>query len=69
VIDSRLSAHWRVGLHEGTYPGSFFSIIAFKEWAGDRFYYDPLTDGDQHAVETFRRYKELLDLEAAELGA
>ena len=37
--------------------------MAFKEWVEDATFYDRLTDGETSAVETFRRYKHLIELE------
>ncbi len=66
IIDDRLSTHWifrywhrRPDGREADYP-----IFAFPEWARDLFFYDRLTDGDEEALETFGRYRILMDEEA-----
>lgn len=40
------------------------SLIAFREWATDRLFYERLVDGEEHAVATFKREKALIDREA-----
>jgi hypothetical protein len=36
-------------------------LIAFREWASDRLFYERLVDGEEHAVATFEREKALID--------
>lgn len=61
VIDGRLSRYWIYG-HTRTGKNDK-TIVAFREWVDDEFYYDKLSDGDRAAVALFARYKKLMDTE------
>lgn len=65
LVDARVSASWQLGFHRGNITEEAFPIIAFKEWVENLGYYDRLTDGQPSEVETFNRYKKLLDEEHA----
>lgn len=62
VIDRRLSRCWTLRSGNGAAECSDF-IITFDEWADDPSFYERLVDGEDEARGTFRRRKELMDLE------
>jgi hypothetical protein len=64
VTDGRLSRLWCYGNLPGKSAQTTYPILAFKEWVEDPLFYDHLTDGQPEAVQTFARYKELLDAES-----
>jgi hypothetical protein len=63
VVDARLSKYWLFGVYTDHGLEAPMPIIAFKEWVENPFFYDQLTDKEEPAVETFARYKTLLDEE------
>jgi hypothetical protein len=64
VTDGRMSKYWVFGYDRG--GSKHRMIVAFPEWANDPYYYDKLSDGEKSAVEIFRHYKRLMDLEFIE---
>lgn len=69
LVDGRLSRYWVFGFHEvGARDGD--AVFAFPEWASDPFgFYNALSDGEAKARETFRRYRDLMELELTENAA
>lgn len=68
VVDGRLSRYWVFGFHQGGARDGD-AVFAFPAWADDpRGYYDALSDGDGKARETFRQYRELMEVELTEAG-
>jgi hypothetical protein len=61
ITDGRLSSYWQVGTYSGGSSKSMMPIISFREWVSNPLFYDKLTDGDEGAVEVFRKYKKLID--------
>lgn len=61
VSDGRLSQYWLVG--DDRSAQTYRIIVAYPEWANDPYYYDRLTDGEPAAVDTFGRYRKLIDAE------
>ena len=55
IVDSRPASCWRVGVHDGDL------LVAFREWAEDKFYYDSLTEDDARALELWRKHKLMMD--------
>jgi hypothetical protein len=64
IVDGRVSSFWRLGLYSVGSSRLAMAIMSFEEWVNDPLFYDKLTDGDEIAVAVFRRYKQLLDVEA-----
>ena len=62
VVDARVSRHW----HFRQTPGHLdhTAILAIPEWAGDRFFYDRLTDREDRECEVFTVAKQAMDAEA-----
>lgn len=67
VVDGRLSRFWVFGLHQkGVRDGD--SVFAFPEWAQDpHSFYDSLSSGESAAKLVYRNYRELMELEFAEI--
>ncbi len=63
VVDNRLSKYWVFSFQRGCNESSTYTSIVFPEWANDPYYYDALTDGEEQAVELFKKYKRLMDVE------
>jgi hypothetical protein len=61
IEDPKLSAFWQLGFH--SLDGKNHMVIAFKEWVEIPCFYDDLTDGKKEAVQTFLKYKPLIDKE------
>lgn len=56
IVDGRVPDHWRLGQH--AVGDAFRAILSFPEWSEDPHFYERLYDGDQIAVEAFRREVE-----------
>jgi hypothetical protein len=65
VVDPRMSTTWQYAYDATADSSDEAMVLAFKEWARDRRFYERLTERDPEAVETFRKYKELFDAEFA----
>ena len=64
VVDGRLSRCWIYVFMGGENQSSSKTIITYPEWANDPYgYYNKLAKGEPEAVETFERYKKLMDKE------
>lgn len=62
VIDGRPSRFW-IFVH-GSYARAGDILFAYPEWANDALaYYDRLSDREPIAVQTFNRYRQLIDRE------
>ncbi len=61
VVDDRLSKYWKVVVDKKL-TGGFQSFLVFKEWAENLDIYERLVDGDEHALEIFKKYRNLLDV-------
>ncbi len=67
VVDGRISKWWVLGYRSTRVNEQV--LVSFSEWASEPWnYYDRLSDGDPAAVATFRRYRELMDLEFDDEG-
>jgi hypothetical protein len=64
VVDSRLSHSWRFSHQQGR-SGGGFSLFAVPEWVEDRGFYERLVDGLDPERAVFRRYRLLIEAEAA----
>lgn len=66
VVDDRISRYWRYWTVRHPEEKSHLAYItwAYAEWANNPWdYYNALTDGEEQAVELFKKYKCLMDLE------
>ena len=64
VTDRSLSRFWVFAYVSFERDGD--AVFAFKEWADDPGgFYDRLSDGDPSAVEVFRDYRRLMELEGS----
>lgn len=63
IRDPRLSSFWEFNCFIGSSAEDTQMIVAFPEWARDRLYYDRLTNGVAADVNTFDRYRKLIDAE------
>jgi hypothetical protein len=61
-IDRSVSRYWVVGEHYD-FKGRKSPIVAFNEWACDRFFHGNMFSGDKNATSLFNRYKKLMDVE------
>jgi hypothetical protein len=57
----RFSRHWIL-----VYHSEFTPMIAFRQWIDDPLYYERLVDGEDVAVNVFKRWKSLMDRETYE---
>jgi hypothetical protein len=65
VADPRVSRYWTFGFSEGGLRAGS-ALFAYGEWAREPAgYYDRLTDGNPEALQIFRVYRELFELEFA----
>lgn len=60
VKDDRPSSCWVKGKRV-----SKDSITSFKEWVGEKAFFEGLVNGEDREVQIFRKYKDLMDLEYA----
>lgn len=64
VSDKRLSRYWLIRVEEDD-SGKNTPYFSFPEWANDPYFYGELIEEDSSDknANTFRKYKELMDLE------
>lgn len=62
VVDSTLSPHWKLSsISQGVYEAA--TSLVFDEWAKDPSFYEKLIEGDFEAVDTFAKYRNIIDQE------
>ncbi|MBD2770832.1 hypothetical protein [Iningainema tapete] len=59
IVDGRLSKYWRLQI-----DCNGLLTLAFEQWFFDSYYYDKLTNQEEHEVLIFEQIKELMDKEA-----
>jgi hypothetical protein len=60
VSDDRLSPYWKV-THEQKEDGEVQSSLLFNEWSKDTSFYERLIEEDEGVIETFEKYRELMN--------
>ena len=55
ISDGRLSSYWRLSVNEPS--------LVIEDWASDPSFYERLVDGDPLAIQSFRRFRALMDTE------
>ncbi|QVL30275.1 hypothetical protein KIH39_15595 [Telmatocola sphagniphila] len=63
ITDNRISKYWEIGEYL-IGSSEIIPIISFSEWVQNPIFYDLLTDREQSAVQTFIKYKKLIDEES-----
>ena len=63
VLNGNLSRYWIYSTEIGKDKNSSRTIWTYPEWANDPYFYNQLTDGKREALEVFKKYKELMDIE------
>jgi hypothetical protein len=64
IVDHRVSKYWEINYSpDGRGESDTGFILAYPEWARDPYYYEHLSDDRAQEVQTFRKYKKLLDEE------
>jgi hypothetical protein len=63
VVDDRLSAYWILE-HNHNSKGKCCSSLVFREWASNESFYEQLIDESSLEVETFNKYRKLIDNES-----
>jgi hypothetical protein len=62
VVDDRLSAYWTLEHHRNSLGNCCLSLV-FREWANNELFYEQLIDESSLEVETFNKYRKLIDNE------
>ena len=63
VVDGRFSKYWNFRFFYEPEPLRYDTIWAYSEWAQDNFHYGSLVDGDENAMQIYRKHKDLMELE------
>lgn len=67
LTDARIPSCWTLGFRPSSKPDiPDEPVFAFPEWSSDPLYYDRLTEGNESAIQVFRKYKTLMDEELPE---
>lgn len=61
IIDCSLPGDWCINFVQRS-DGAFIKRIGFREWATDETFYERLIDGDQGAIDVYRRERTKLSL-------
>lgn len=62
VSDHRLSSYWNL-VSSNQEDGKVLSSLVFDEWAKDPTFYERLIDDDPEVLQSFRKYRHLIDQE------
>lgn len=63
ILDNRLSKYWEYGCYDSD---KWSTILSFREWSSDSYFYQNLVEGNENAREALLKYQAKIENEYAD---